>query len=401
VKKVVSILLFFMPFVAIAQVIITGKVINAADNNPLPNVSVFLSNATVGTTTNAGGNFTLSNVKPGRYDLVVSIIGYETHHQDIAVANADLNLPDITIVVKNNVMSEVKIGPPDPNYDIDFQVFKEEFLGRTENAKRCTIVNPEVIALNYNAKKKLLSASSDGFIIIKNQALGYRIHYQLTQFTKDYTGQIVYYEGSVLFEEMKGRPSEQRKWERNRLAAYNGSSMHFLRSIISNQVTENGFKVLRLIRKPNTARPSDSLIRAKLRKFGLVTASHPEYRDSVNFWAEKSRLPKVNQYLITQTLNIADYTKPTGNADLFALAFADFPYIIYTKKRAPDDNAAYHPLSEADYPSTIITITKTNAVFDRNGIFTDPSSTIMEGAWGLSAVADLLPVDYEPPVKKK
>jgi hypothetical protein len=38
---------------------------------------------------------------------------------------------------------------------------------------------------------------------------------------------------------------------------------------------------------------------------------------------------------------------------------------------------------------------KPYALFDANGIFTDPTALIFDGDWGLSRMATMLPVDYE------
>ena len=70
-----------LPIQALACFTITGKVLNKADKKPVENVSVFLSNATIGDKTAADGSFTLHNVKSGKYDLVVTDIAFETYSQ--------------------------------------------------------------------------------------------------------------------------------------------------------------------------------------------------------------------------------------------------------------------------------------------------------------------------------
>lgn len=398
-KSILSFFLFLISLSGFSQSVITGRVVNAADKKPVPNASVFLSNTVVGARTTDDGSFTLNNVKNGQYDLVVSFVGYETHYQTITVNNAAISLPPIELHTKTTELKEVRIGPPDPNRNTYYEIFKEDFLGRSENAKQCIILNPEVIDINFNAQKRILNASSDEFIIVENKALGYKIRYQLNKFIKDLSAQMVYYEGPVLFENLKGRPSQMRKWMKNRLEAYNGSSMHFLRSVIANQVNEEGFKVLRLIKKANTERPPDSLIRVKFRMYTKVP-SPAGYKDSAAYWRKKMELPKILQYLVTKPLALQDYIKLTDNKDLFAMAFDYYPYIMYTKKRDENPNSGvYRPLDVPNYLTTIVTLKNKQAIFDRNGIFIDPASTLFEGAWAISAVADLLPVDYDPAVK--
>jgi hypothetical protein len=59
--------------------VIKGKVVDAFTQTPLPGATVVIqdSNPTLGTMTDADGNFKLLNIKPGRYNLKVSFIGYE------------------------------------------------------------------------------------------------------------------------------------------------------------------------------------------------------------------------------------------------------------------------------------------------------------------------------------
>jgi len=58
---------------------IRGKIVDAFTQTPLPGASVVIqnSNPTLGTITDDEGNFKLWNIKPGRYNLLVSYIGYE------------------------------------------------------------------------------------------------------------------------------------------------------------------------------------------------------------------------------------------------------------------------------------------------------------------------------------
>ncbi|MDB5149336.1 MAG: hypothetical protein JWQ57_3356 [Mucilaginibacter sp.] len=98
--KTFALIIFLFPFACIAQVAVSGKVLNQADHKPIANASVFISNGSIGDKTNNDGVFTLKNLKPGKYDLVVSIVGYETYSQPLLVSDADSNLPDIYLLKK-------------------------------------------------------------------------------------------------------------------------------------------------------------------------------------------------------------------------------------------------------------------------------------------------------------
>lgn len=398
-KRSVLLCLLLMPALAWGQVTITGKLISAADKKPVPYASVFLSNTVVGAQTTEDGSFTLTNVKNGQYDLVISFIGFETHHQTVTVTGTSLTLGIITITPKATQLKEVTIGA-DPNRDRNLADFIREFIGHSENAADCKILNPEVINLRFDGRS--LIASSDDYILIENKALGYKIRYQLNTFTRNYTTGMVFFAGPVLFEQLPGKPSQIRGWQKRRLDVYQGSDMHFFRSIFADQLAQEGFRVLRLIKKPNPERPSDSLIRAKLRLFALNARSHPGWKDSADYWNKKRQLPKILEYLVKQPRPLNDFVARTDIRTMLALKFTDYLYLIYTKKRSIENNSkVYHPVDMPDYPTTVIQLNTAFAVFDSNGIVVDPTSITFEGAWGLNRVADMLPIDYEPVADKK
>lgn len=385
-----------MPFLCLAQADISGKIIDKADGKPIPGATVFLNNATAGTLSNKDGSFTLHGVHNGQYDMVISFIGYETYYQRINVNNTNQTLPEIMLAVKATQLREVRISQPNPHRSQDLDMFIHDFLGNSENAAYCKIVNPDVVNLYFNKKANTLTASTDDYLEVDNKALGYKVYYQVNQFIKNYDTKLLHYEGPVRFEEMKGKSSNQKKWTKNRKEIYRGSSMHFLRSVFQADFTHEGFKAFKLIRIPNTDRPSDSLIRVRIEKFSANTKEHPEWRDSVRFYRDKMRVPKYWEKLVIQPLAEKDFAQQSENKQLMQLQFSDYLYVIYNpdaNKQIPDVKDMH---SLFRMYGTVITLSNKRALFDSNGIFTDPSDTILDGTWGLSGVADMLPVDYMP-----
>jgi hypothetical protein len=357
VQRKLLLIFWLIPLTAIGQYHLSGKILNLTDKKPIANASVFLSNATAGTKTNDDGTYEITNVRAGQYELVVSIVGYETYRQPLLVNN-NITLPEIQLVPKAIALREVSIRP-DPNRERNYNLFKDEFLGHSEYARQCKILNPDMVDISYDELSKQLTASSYDFIEIENKALGYKIKYLLTRFIRDYRTGLLFYEGSALFESLPGKKHQQ-SWEKARLNAYKGSSMHFLRSIIADQVAEEGFKVLRLVRKPD-----------------------PKYNGLGNKYLET---------LYTAPLATADFAKLTNNKNLFALEFSDCLYVMHTNGKVIDKDTGFFA---GDMTSTVI-FEKPDPVFDRNGIFLDPSSIGYDGDWGKSRIAELLPVDYNP-----
>lgn len=75
---------------ASAQFAIRGSVLRAT-GDPLPGATVTLRHSNLGTNTNTKGFFMIDKVPQGKYTLVISFVGFETHTQSIEV-NQDINL---------------------------------------------------------------------------------------------------------------------------------------------------------------------------------------------------------------------------------------------------------------------------------------------------------------------
>ncbi|MFD0793424.1 carboxypeptidase-like regulatory domain-containing protein [Mucilaginibacter litoreus] len=348
--------LLLFPVVCLAQINITGKLIDAKSRQPVADASIFLSNATVGGKSGADGSFKLLNVRPGQYELVVTVLGYATYRQNVLAGSDNMHLADIMLTAKTTELKEVKIQPHD-NWLRNYKLFKDEFLGLSNNAKECRILNPDAVYLTYSSKYRTLTGSSDEFLEIENRALGYKIKYLINKFTRDYKEGYFYVEGSALFEPMAGDDGLQKRWRKNRAKVYEGSSMHFLRSIVTDQAEVNGFKVLRLIRKEN-----------------------PMYSGTGN--------NKYIQTLIDSPLQSNEFAKLTDVRGLFALSFPNSLYIMYTKRKTKQPAiGVYHPDKIPNYEITIVTVSENYGLFDTNGIILNPSGVTFEGEWGKNRVA--------------
>lgn len=360
-------LLLLLPGACFAQFKITGKVINMTDTKPVTNASVFLNNAQVGSTTTDDGTFTLRNVKPGKYDFIISVVGFETYTYSIQINSTDVNLGTISIIPKTFQLNEVKIRP-DPNREKYYAIFRRQFLGTSENAAQCKILNSDVLDFDYDENTHILKATSHDFMEIENRVLGYRIKYKLTNFSYTNSIQLLYYEGMSSFEDLKGSDKQKRKWNKQRQYAYLGSPMHFYRSAIKGTLESENFVVRRLIRKPN-----------------------PAYHGGLN--------NRYLQSLVNTPLQRPEFFMLTDQEGLYAIGCTDCLYVMYTKKTQYPASNVYKPIDMGDNATTIIAFDEPHAFFDSNGIVTNPHAVIYEGDWGSSRVAEMLPVDYEP-VKK-
>jgi hypothetical protein len=225
--------------------VISGKVVDEKTKQPMPNASVFCQNTTVGTITNAEGNFTL-RLKNGGYDLVISYTGYQIKSQRISNGNPENENMNIEMTEQDKSLTEVVVAGSAEvadGWSKYGQFFLNNFIGTTPNASQCSIENRDVIHFYFYKKRNKLKVKATENIIIDNNALGYKIKYQLDSFVYDYTAKISSYTGYPLFEEMTGTADQQETWKKNRFNTYIGSRLHFMRSYYDSTLSDEGFSL--------------------------------------------------------------------------------------------------------------------------------------------------------------
>jgi hypothetical protein len=388
-------LLLFAPLLLLAQGgTITGKVARLDSKTKLARASVFLSNSSYGTSTNDDGTFTLNNVKPGQYELVVSMVGFEDFNQTIMVGKEPITI-NAELMPKITQLHEVVISTP-ADWKKNYDMFVKAFLGESENARKCKILNPHTVNMVYHKARQSLEAWSNDFIEIENKALGYKVKFMLKSFNCDYADNIISWEGKVLYTELPGTAVQKKLWEAKRNDIYYGSAMHFFRSLQNAKLNEDGFLVMILLRKPNPERPPQALIQKKLAEYQYALMTRNNI-DSANYWRDKYNLPRYIESLVRQPLKETNIARATNQPGVFMISFQQYLYVMYTKKR--EDvffKDIYHPLDMPNYQTSVLTLYQPYALFDMNGSVISSHSTLFEGTWSKDKVAELLPIDYVP-----
>jgi hypothetical protein len=222
---------------------ISGKIIDEKTKQPMPNASVFCQNTTAGTITNAEGNFSL-RLKNGGYDLVISYTGYQTRSMRISNGSPENETMTIEMQEQDKSMTEVVVAGSAQvadGWNKYGQFFMENFIGTSPNALQCTIENKDELKFYFYKKRNKLKVKAANSLVVVNNALGYKIKYQLDSFVYDYTAKIGSYTGYPLFEEMQGTPEQQETWNKNRFTTYIGSRLHFMRSWYDSTLNDEGF----------------------------------------------------------------------------------------------------------------------------------------------------------------
>ncbi|WP_186292737.1 carboxypeptidase-like regulatory domain-containing protein [Mucilaginibacter corticis] len=354
----------FIPVVVFAQsgYDVSG-VVTGEKGEPVKSATVFIGGSERVTHTGEDGRFIFSNVPQGTFQLSVQVLGYSPLTRNIIVKAAPLNV-DLQLSVKSIVLQGVQIGKKSA-WAINFKIFKENFLGESANARQCVIVNPKVI--NFSTKKGLLLADADDFLIIENKRLGYRLRYQLEDFGYNSVEDIALYHGECTFEDLDGTDEQKKEWAKNRLDTYKGSFTHFLRSVYSNKVLENGF----------IARP--------LYGYGSERVN-PDIEDR-------------DKLVINDTQVKFDSLVASIDTSFKSFKFKQL-YVLYDpqKARAFFSNASNKTKTVIiDNKATVLKLASDAAVIDRKGSYTDYRDFFIYGNWAKARLADQLPVEYQPP----
>ena len=183
---------------------IRGKVVDEKTNQPMAGASVFCQNTTLGTVTNNEGAFFL-RLANGGYDLVISYTGFETKSVRISNGNKDNDSLVLSLKTQDKSLTEVVVAGSAEvadGWSKYGQFFLDNFIGTTPNASKCSIENKDAIKFYFYKKRNKLKVKSKEDIVVTNNALGYKIKYQLDSFVYDYNTNVSSYTGYPLFEEM-------------------------------------------------------------------------------------------------------------------------------------------------------------------------------------------------------
>ncbi|MDT7831003.1 carboxypeptidase-like regulatory domain-containing protein [Flavobacteriaceae bacterium S356] len=403
-KKTLYILFLLVVQLSHAQLTIKGNV--SSKSTPLEGAAVYINNSSIGTTTDGNGNFELK-VSHGRYDIIVSFLGFKT-------INYDLNTEDYAspLIFKMkeeaNLLDEIVLRNTiyDQAWKHNLAQFEISFIGTSAFSKNVKILNPKALHFEFDRTTMKLEAFAKVPLKIENKALGYLVTYDLVSFSRD--PEKITYVGYTRYEDLKGSRSKKRKWKKNRLKAYQGSKTHFFKSLLTTNLSEDGFVVNQFRRVKNPNRPSDKEIEnaRKVIRSQRTSFSFPKKiinpktaLDSAIITVRKSRLPKFSDYLYKQNVPYNKIIKK--EKDKTFLVFKDYLSIIYTKEKEEINfiNTYAFGRKKAPGPQTsALVITKPYPYILRTGQVINPLDIFFEGYWGFEKMAETLPLDYVPPI---
>lgn len=236
--------LLFVP-ISYAQTL-KGYVFDKKTQEPLFGVSVYFDGTTIGATTDMSGKFTIKYKPSTKSALVISYVGYEKQLLD---ADKLKNGVKIYMKLRPQALGTVYLENDPWSRKKKMEIFKREFLGKSVERFECKIMNLDDIKLVYNPMTQKLNAYSNKPLIIKNRHLGYMVSYTMEEFEVDLrmtdSGKAltrsVYAEGSSFYTERNERVRRKHRIARER--EYGESVLHFMRSLATKKLKENGYQI--------------------------------------------------------------------------------------------------------------------------------------------------------------
>ena len=227
---------------------ISGKITDTSTNEGLPNLNIYFSRTTLGTSSDYNGMYNIKNLPVGEYTLVVSMIGYETKIKKIEIINNSTLTENIFLKPKAIELDEIEIIGDKSLYENYLseqnryrEIFKKYFLGHTEFSQQCIIQNENKIKFEKTSPGIIEAKCSEPIVVI-NTALGYKVDCVLKSFSCDYIMgrvQMLFY---PKFTEMESPNEDQiQHWKENREKAYLSSLHRFLLSVINNDIQQHNY----------------------------------------------------------------------------------------------------------------------------------------------------------------
>jgi hypothetical protein len=342
-----------------ATTTISGVVIDVATGSPMPFANVYLNNTTHGTTSNEKGYFLLTNVPVGIVDVVASFVGYHTGRQTIRVDQTKASTITFQLKPGNKTLDDVtvKASRNEKKWQQQLRWFKQQLFGEPYG-NQCVLTNPDV--LRFTEENGHLKAKASEPLAIENQALGYRLWFDLSYF--DAESNQVLFGGAARFEEIKGTSERQEnRFRRNRMRAYLGSARHLMASLIADNYEQEGFRVY----QKNLDTPLNA------------TGDTVTLQQAIG----RRLLP----------VKLTELIQP-GQLSVERRLVATKPLVVfYTKKKS-----LFSPYVDARYAYSQIKLPNGPVQLLTDGWITVPNGIEMQGSLANDRLSTLLPADWKP-----
>ena len=198
--------------------------------------------------------------------------------------------------------------------------------------------------------------------------------------------------GSPFFKNMEGNKRKMEQWNNHRQLAYEGSIMHFMRSLYRNTLSREGFTMNTVERYVNSEKQRIK----KIYKENLLQNNTLQFSDSTFYYSRILKQSDSLDYVHPQTLP-SDSVSYAYDSTTAVLSFKGFLQISYAKKKLVPSKDHFAPSVNSVFPKSIIRfINKPEIHILSDGTYYEPGNIMVEQFWALSEkLSNCLPVNYK------
>ncbi|GAB3959639.1 hypothetical protein GCM10028805_56130 [Spirosoma harenae] len=345
--------------------VLTGYVTDASTGKPMPFANVYVNGSTKGAVTDEKGAYTLAGIPLGTVEIAASFVGYQPASQKIRFDSPSPQKANFQLKAVEQMLDAVTVRGNPKSWERNLRQFKKQFFGEPFGGQ-CVLVNSEV--LNFKEEKDHLYATANEPLIIDNQAIGYRLVYDLKHFDAT-ASEEVYSAGTARFEELKPENERQaNRFRRNQLIAYRGSIRHLMASLIDNTFEQAGFQVYQ----------ED------------VTKTLPVDRRSTTLTAA------IHDYKRLIPIKVATAIQP-GRLSTERRLVSPMNLIIFYIHASSN----FSPYPDARYAYTEMKLPRGQMQMTVDGVITMPEGMQVKGSMGNDRLSTMLPADWKPEGSEK
>jgi len=354
------------------QFYIRGRVTDRETQLPLKGASVYINNTTKGSITNDNGDFELGPLQPGRYEVVASFVGYDALLYSAEIRSSHLRI-SFKVERKEEILREVLVLSSELRKRY-LDIFKKYVIGLSTAAERCQIKNIEEVQFASGKTRDEIVAYTEKALVIENPELGYTIHFDLLEFYYNKATTGAYFFGYTRFVDWGKDEKTKKKWLRKRKQAYEGSTVHFFRSLVNKQSVKEGFTTYQLI---NTQK---------------------EKKDSASIKVISSKNNSGMQMARTAIEDSMIRLYPDSVYKSYELRVGDGWRVFYEKNTNLKLEIIKKTMLSGQPPSGTVSglrLREEPVLINERGIILTPIRLFYDGIWGYERLANMLPEDYE------
>jgi len=354
------------------QFFIRGRVTDVETQLPLKGASVYINNTTKGSTTNDNGDFELGPLQPGRYEVVASFVGYDALLYSAEIRTSNLRI-SFKIEKKEEVLREVLVLSSELRKRY-LDIFKKFVIGQSVAADHCQIKNIEEVQFASGETKDEIMAYTEKALVIESPELGYTIHFDLLTFYYNKVTSGAYFYGYTRFIDWGKDEKTKKKWIRKRREAYEGSTVHFFRSLVDKQLGKEGFTVYQLL----------NMKKEKIDSVG-ITITAPKGSQGIQMASKAIEDSMIRWY-------------PDSVYKLYELRVNDGWRVFYEKNTNLKREITKKMIVSGQPPTGTVSglrLREEPVLINSRGIILTPIRLFYDGIWGYERLANMLPADYE------